>query len=44
MAAAGLSDRVQVDVCDMKNIPYPDSSFDLIWFEGAAYNMGVEQA
>jgi ubiquinone/menaquinone biosynthesis C-methylase UbiE len=44
VTAAGLSDRVQVDVCDMKNIPYPDSSFDLIWCEGAAYNMGVEQA
>lgn len=44
VAAAGLSERVQIDVCDMTNIPYKDNSFDLIWCEGAAYNMGIESA
>jgi len=42
--AAGYESRVKVEVGDMTRIKYPDCSFDLIWCEGAAYNMGIEQA
>jgi SAM-dependent methyltransferase len=41
---AGLDDRISVDVGDMTSLAIENSSFDLIWCEGAAYNMGIEKA
>lgn len=40
----GLSDRITPVNASMLEIPYPDKSFDLLWAEGTAYIMGVEQA
>lgn len=42
--ASGLADRVTVVVGDMKALPFPDHSFDLLWSEGSAYLMGVANA
>jgi SAM-dependent methyltransferase len=42
--ARGVSDRVKASYGDMAALPFPASSFDLIWCEGAAYIMGVENA
>lgn len=42
--AAGLGERVTVEVADMQALPYPARTFDLIWCEGAAYVMGVADA
>lgn len=39
-----ISDRVVARVADMRELEFPDESFDLIWCEGAIYNMGVEAA
>jgi len=44
MKRAGLDDRVTVQCEDMRALPFPDASYDLIWCEGAAYIMGVENA
>ena len=38
----GLADRLQAHVADMRHLGFADGSFDLIWSEGAIYNMGVE--
>jgi len=40
--AAGLGDRVEARVGRMENVEEPDASFDLIWSEGAIYNLGFE--
>lgn len=40
----GVSDRVTTTCGDMTALPFPASSFDLIWCEGAAYIMGVGNA
>lgn len=42
--ALGLADRIHTHVADMTAIPSAFGTFDLIWCEGAAYNMGVEAA
>jgi SAM-dependent methyltransferase len=39
-----MSDRIRVETGDMAALTYPDAAFDLIWCEGAAYNIGVERA
>jgi len=39
---AGVSDRLETVVQDMKEMTFPESSFDVIWSEGAIYNMGFE--
>ncbi len=44
IAALGLSRRVQALVGDMANPGYQPESFDLIWSEGALYNIGIENA
>jgi ubiquinone/menaquinone biosynthesis C-methylase UbiE len=44
IAAAGLAGRVSVLRADMRALPFPAATFDLIWCEGAAYIMGVPQA
>ena len=45
-AAAKIPKKASIEcqVQDMSKLPFPDSSFDLIWSEGAVYIMGVEQA
>jgi len=39
---AGVSDRLETVVQDMKKMTFPGSSFDVIWSEGAIYNLGFE--
>lgn len=41
---AGLGDRVSVEVGNMTSPALENSSVDLIWCEGAAYIMGIENA
>ena len=38
----GLGDRVEARVADMRRLEFEERSFDLIWCEGAIYNVGVE--
>lgn len=38
-----LSDRVKGIVGDMENLPFQEEEFDLIWSEGAIYNIGFER-
>jgi SAM-dependent methyltransferase len=40
----GLSQRVRALVGDMACLEQPMESFDLIWSEGALYNLGIENA
>ena len=40
--SAGVSNRLETVVQDMKEMTFPKSSFDVIWSEGAIYNMGFE--
>lgn len=44
VAARGLAERVRPVVGDMANPGLPPESFDLIWSEGALYNIGIENA
>lgn len=39
---AGVSDRLVTIEQDMKEMAFPESSFDIIWSEGAIYNLGFE--
>ena len=38
----GVADRLKARVADMRRLDFADGSFDLIWCEGAIYNMGLE--
>lgn len=40
----GLAERIGILAADMNQLPFPGQSFDLIWAEGAAYNMGFGNA
>ncbi len=40
----GLSQRIRAIVGDMANLQQPPESFDLIWSEGALYNLGLRDA
>lgn len=44
MAGKGLSDRVEARVGDMAQLDLPPESFDLLWSEGALYNIGLGKA
>jgi SAM-dependent methyltransferase len=44
VAERGLGERVQPMVGDMAQLGMPPNSFDLIWSEGALYNVGIENA
>lgn len=44
VAERGLSHRVRPMVGDMARPALPPESFDLIWSEGAFYNIGIEKA
>ena len=39
---AGVSGRVDAVVGDMAALPFEDGAFDVVWSEGAVYNMGFE--
>ncbi len=39
-----IGPRVQTRLGDMAQLDFPAESFDLVWSEGAAYQMGVEAA
>lgn len=41
LAARGLTSRVHAQIGDMAQPPFPPGSFDLIWSEGALYQIGV---
>ncbi len=36
------SDRIRTVCCSMDNLPFEDNELDLIWSEGAVYNIGFE--
>ena len=38
-----LQDRVKVIEGNMENLPFQEEAFDLIWSEGAIYNIGFER-
>lgn len=40
----GVAERVRPVVGDMANPEFPPASFNLIWSEGALYNIGIENA
>ncbi len=40
----GLSERVEAKVADMSALELPPESFDLVWSEGALYNLGLDRA
>lgn len=40
----GFDGRVHAVAGDMRDLPFPDASFDLVWCEGAVYNMGFSEA
>jgi SAM-dependent methyltransferase len=44
VAQRGLSHRIEPMVADMARLPFAPESFDLIWSEGALYNIGIENA
>ena len=44
VAERGLSERVRPIVGDMASLQLPAGSFDLVWSEGALYNLGIEKA
>ena len=41
-AAAGLEERIRTVCASMDELPFEEGSFDVIWSEGAVYNMGFE--
>ncbi|MGK7934139.1 MAG: class I SAM-dependent methyltransferase [Microcystaceae cyanobacterium] len=40
---AGLSDKISTLLCSMDSLPFNNEEFDIIWSEGAIYNMGFEK-
>lgn len=40
---AGLSGKISTLSCSMDSLPFDDGEFDVIWSEGAIYNMGFEK-
>jgi SAM-dependent methyltransferase len=44
VTAHGLTGRIKPVVGDMANPVFPPKSFDLVWSEGALYNVGIEKA
>lgn len=39
----GLSDQINTLCCSMAELPFTDGEFDVIWSEGAIYNIGFEK-
>lgn len=42
-AEAGVSEKISTLLCSMENLPFEDEEFDMIWSEGAIYNIGFEK-
>lgn len=42
-AEAGLGERISTLCCSMEALPFEDGAFDLLWSEGAIYDMGFER-
>jgi len=42
-AAAGLAGRIEARTGDMRNLQFAAGSLDLLWSEGAIYNMGFRE-
>lgn len=40
---AGLSEKISTLACSMDDLPFADEEFDVIWSEGAIYNIGFEK-
>lgn len=43
-AGRGLAERISPVVGDMSNLALPQESFDVVWSEGALYNIGIGNA
>ena len=39
----GLSKKINPLVCSMENLQFDDEEYDIIWSEGAIYNIGFEK-
>ena len=39
----GLSDKITTLACSMANLPFGEEEYDVIWSEGAIYNIGFEK-
>ena len=39
----GLSEKISTLACSMDNLPFGDEEYDVIWSEGAIYNIGFER-
>jgi len=39
----GVADRVSTLACSMDNLPFADEELDIIWSEGAIYNIGFQK-
>ena len=39
----GFSDKISTLCCSMDNLPFGDEKFDVIWSEGAIYNIGFKR-
>ena len=39
----GLSEKISTLCCSMDNLPFGDEEYDVIWSEGAIYNIGFEK-
>lgn len=39
----GLSEKITTLACSMDNLPFGDEEYDVIWSEGAIYNIGFEK-
>ncbi|GAB6190959.1 class I SAM-dependent methyltransferase [Desulfocastanea catecholica] len=39
----GVADRISTLACSMDNLPFADDELDVIWSEGAIYNIGFEK-
>ena len=39
----GVADRISTLACSMDNLPFAHEEFDVIWSEGAIYNIGFEK-
>lgn len=42
-AKMGLSEKISTQCCSMDELPFRDEEFDVIWSEGAIYNIGFEK-
>jgi len=40
---AGVADRISTLACSMDELPFADEELDVIWTEGAIYNIGFEK-